>query len=243
MAFESIGRSLIIINWVFCVVRFDLCSLRLWNPRSLARVLWIILTYCIETGTFYSSWPHLCNFQVQECISNNERTKNHIHTHIHPNKERARASRLCVSVCLCLCLCLTKYIELLFLILKNIYIKINSKSLKQITHSASHSYIQESTSSQPSSHTMAKTYDYLFKLLLIGDSGVGKTCILFRFSEDAFNTTFISTIGKWICSAPPVSLYNRIIIKPPTISSSPYCMASGHQLIGLFFPLTKERPL
>nr|XP_061826341.1 ras-related protein Rab-8B-like isoform X2 [Nerophis lumbriciformis] len=42
---------------------------------------------------------------------------------------------------------------------------------------------------------MAKTYDYLFKLLLIGDSGVGKTCLLFRFSEDSFNTTFISTIG------------------------------------------------
>lgn len=40
-----------------------------------------------------------------------------------------------------------------------------------------------------------KTYDYLFKLLLIGDSGVGKTCILFRFSENNFNTTFISTIG------------------------------------------------
>ena len=41
-----------------------------------------------------------------------------------------------------------------------------------------------------------KTYDLLFKLLLIGDSGVGKTCILFRFSDDAFHTTFISTIGK-----------------------------------------------
>merc|ERR1712198_419784 len=40
-----------------------------------------------------------------------------------------------------------------------------------------------------------KTYDLLFKLLLIGDSGVGKTCILFRFSDDMFNTTFISTIG------------------------------------------------
>ncbi|KAH8293053.1 hypothetical protein KR018_001090, partial [Drosophila ironensis] len=49
---------------------------------------------------------------------------------------------------------------------------------------------------QHSALSMAKTYDYLFKLLLIGDSGVGKTCILFRFSEDAFNTTFISTIGK-----------------------------------------------
>lgn len=46
---------------------------------------------------------------------------------------------------------------------------------------------------------MAKTYDYLFKLLLIGDSGVGKTCLLFRFSEDAFNTTFISTIGESVC--------------------------------------------
>lgn len=41
----------------------------------------------------------------------------------------------------------------------------------------------------------AKAYDYLFKLLLIGDSGVGKTCVLFRFSDDAFNSTFISTIG------------------------------------------------
>lgn len=45
---------------------------------------------------------------------------------------------------------------------------------------------------------MAKTYDHLFKLLLIGDSGVGKTCVLFRFSEDAFNSTFISTIGLYI---------------------------------------------
>ncbi|XP_074601674.1 ras-related protein Rab-8A-like isoform X2 [Brevipalpus obovatus] len=40
-----------------------------------------------------------------------------------------------------------------------------------------------------------KSYDYLFKLLLIGDSGVGKTCILFRFSEEVFHQTFISTIG------------------------------------------------
>lgn len=40
-----------------------------------------------------------------------------------------------------------------------------------------------------------KAYDYLFKLLLIGDSGVGKTCVLFRFSDGTFNATFISTIG------------------------------------------------
>uniref|UniRef100_A0AAY3ZT88 small monomeric GTPase n=1 Tax=Denticeps clupeoides TaxID=299321 RepID=A0AAY3ZT88_9TELE len=40
-----------------------------------------------------------------------------------------------------------------------------------------------------------KPYDLLFKLLLVGNSGVGKTSLLFRFTEDVFTTTFISTIG------------------------------------------------
>jgi len=39
------------------------------------------------------------------------------------------------------------------------------------------------------------TYDTLIKLLLIGDSGVGKSCLLLRFSEDSFQTSFITTIG------------------------------------------------
>ena len=43
---------------------------------------------------------------------------------------------------------------------------------------------------------MAKNYDFLFKLLLIGDSGVGKTCIMVRFTEDTFSSTFISTAGE-----------------------------------------------
>lgn len=41
----------------------------------------------------------------------------------------------------------------------------------------------------------AKSYDYLLKLLVIGDSGVGKTCFLCRFTDDVFSSTFISTIG------------------------------------------------
>ncbi len=42
---------------------------------------------------------------------------------------------------------------------------------------------------------MNEEYDYLFKLLLIGDSGVGKSCILLRFADDTFSESYISTIG------------------------------------------------
>ncbi|XP_028777145.1 ras-related protein RABE1c [Neltuma alba] len=38
-------------------------------------------------------------------------------------------------------------------------------------------------------------YDCLIKLLLIGDSGVGKSCLLLRFTDDSFTTSFITTIG------------------------------------------------
>ncbi len=40
------------------------------------------------------------------------------------------------------------------------------------------------------------SYDYLIKLIIIGDSGVGKTCLLLRFAEDGYTPTHISTIGK-----------------------------------------------
>lgn len=75
-------------------------------------------------------------------------------------------------------------------------------------------------------------YDYLIKLLLIGDSGgfcvparfwlcallrtyqltsrdflklcidagVGKSCLLLRFSEDSFTSSFITTIGSVLTS-------------------------------------------
>ena len=43
---------------------------------------------------------------------------------------------------------------------------------------------------------MAKQYDILFRLLLLGDSGVGKTCMLRRFTEGEFDPSHISTIGK-----------------------------------------------
>eukprot|EP00624_Nannochloropsis_granulata_P005896 evm.model.NODE_41967_length_32096_cov_22.644348.2 len=40
-----------------------------------------------------------------------------------------------------------------------------------------------------------RDYDFLFKLVLIGDTGVGKSCLLLRFADDAFTDSYISTIG------------------------------------------------
>ena len=38
-------------------------------------------------------------------------------------------------------------------------------------------------------------YDYMVKLLIVGDSGVGKTCILLRYCKDKFKESHLTTIG------------------------------------------------
>jgi small GTP-binding protein len=43
--------------------------------------------------------------------------------------------------------------------------------------------------------TDATNYDHIFKVLLLGDSSVGKTCFLLRFSDETFTENHISTIG------------------------------------------------
>lgn len=37
--------------------------------------------------------------------------------------------------------------------------------------------------------------DYLFKLLLIGDTNVGKTCLMLRFVDDKYTDNYNATIG------------------------------------------------
>ncbi|XP_056266192.1 ras-related protein Rab-3D-like isoform X1 [Pseudoliparis swirei] len=40
-----------------------------------------------------------------------------------------------------------------------------------------------------------QSFDYMFKLLIIGNSSVGKTSFLFRFADASFTSAFISTVG------------------------------------------------
>lgn len=46
---------------------------------------------------------------------------------------------------------------------------------------------------------MAKRYDILIRLLLIGDSGVGKTCMICRYADDTYEEKYMSTVGELIC--------------------------------------------
>ena len=43
--------------------------------------------------------------------------------------------------------------------------------------------------------TVRLDYDYLIKFLSLGDSGVGKTSFLYQYTDGAYNSRFISTVG------------------------------------------------
>ncbi len=53
--------------------------------------------------------------------------------------------------------------------------------------SANATYGQKESSDQ--------NFDYMFKILIIGNSSVGKTSFLFRYADDSFTPAFVSTVG------------------------------------------------
>lgn len=60
-------------------------------------------------------------------------------------------------------------------------------------------------------------YDYLLKFLALGDSGVGKTSLLFQYTDGTFNPKFISTVGidfreKRVVSDTLCSIYEYLVV-------------------------------
>ena len=43
---------------------------------------------------------------------------------------------------------------------------------------------------------MAALNNHYFKLLIVGDSNVGKSCLLFRFVNDVYSDSLCLTVGK-----------------------------------------------
>ncbi len=43
--------------------------------------------------------------------------------------------------------------------------------------------------------TRAREYDHFLKYVIVGDSSVGKSCLLLRFADDQFNQNYLTTIG------------------------------------------------
>nr|AAW31991.1 CG2885 [Drosophila melanogaster] len=54
-------------------------------------------------------------------------------------------------------------------------------------------------------------FDYLFKVLVLGDSGVGKSCLLMRFSDDRFTEKYLRTMGIDV-KARSVELVSRVMM-------------------------------
>ena len=55
-------------------------------------------------------------------------------------------------------------------------------------------------------------FDYLLKVVIIGDSGVGKTNLLYRFTKNKFNIDSRATIGVDF-SAKNMKV-NDLVVKP-----------------------------
>lgn len=87
---------------------------------------------------------------------------------------------------------------------------------------------------------MAKQYDVLFRLLLLGDSGVGKTCLLCRFTDNEFHPSHISTIGKTPHSAKVSIQFFYLFIcfylnKFPSLSGCKILLSCASSFVGCSF--------
>lgn len=55
--------------------------------------------------------------------------------------------------------------------------------------------IQTKTQQTNHKHMASTDHDFLFKVVIIGDSGAGKSSLLLKFCDGEFSDAFISTIG------------------------------------------------
>jgi len=88
--------------------------------------------------------------------------------------------------------CKQTVLELVFYIcLRNVGLE--NRLLSELNVNCDSYFVNAVMAHRPDSQEEA--FDYLFKLVLIGDAGVGKTCVVQRFMGSAFVERHSSTIG------------------------------------------------
>ena len=99
-----------------------------------------------------------------------------------------RNSLIFLSLCVCVCSVHDSFLRVLCL---------------SHSHTLSHSLLILCLTHTCRMATQYKIFDFLFKVVLVGDYGVGKTCLLRRFTQDSFTPQHQSTFGidftiRWI---------------------------------------------
>lgn len=71
------------------------------------------------------------------------------------------------------------------------------KSSSARSATSSTSAANGSSSGGRTTPTRTKLFDVILKLLMVGDSQVGKSSISLRFADDKYRENFVSTIGRF----------------------------------------------
>lgn len=82
------------------------------------------------------------------------------------------------------------------------------------------------------------TFDYLFKIVLIGDAGVGKTCVVQRFKSGTYVEKHGSTIGVDF-TMKTLQIDGKLIKVPVPTSSPTECVSNKSTLSQVSFQTFK----
>ena len=88
-----------------------------------------------------------------------------------------------------------------------------------------------------SSHDPDEQFDYLFKIVLIGDAGVGKTCMVQRFKSGTYTEKHGSTIGVDF-TMKTLNIDGKLVKVSDLLCCREF--SSANSLIHWFFLLSKD---
>uniref|UniRef100_A0A8C5RLN5 small monomeric GTPase n=1 Tax=Laticauda laticaudata TaxID=8630 RepID=A0A8C5RLN5_LATLA len=83
------------------------------------------------------------------------------------------------------------------------------------------------------SNPRISNFDYMFKLLIIGNSSVGKTSFLFRYADDTFTPAFVSTVGIDFKVKTVYRNDKRVKLQIWVSTHDSHIIYSGHRFKGL----------